>query len=346
MRFNLTRFIHKRAVFSNSDIGVSSKLQEFLRGDVSLFNNLIPYTTIRSATFFVWCRPMSTTGGTWRKQSLPPPPRSEVSILPSQICRSIHVMASLQSLTLELRRFGPEQGECFCQSIQNVQISVLYLRVNGALPIIKNILKQCSRLEALHVSRRICSDDFNNIMAEVGSPGEIQRLAIVLTVDPHTTGVRVPSLRCDVISKITHKFGNLTELILHEATLHYEPFVIFHPTEEVRRAAFRAALGRAIRKIRSLRNLKRLAITIWRKAVRSLYPRVPLQEMDRKNHKFYKSCISAIGSKMPWLDQMAILTEFPIYWDGHRRDPDGMHVSRKRLDENHDFFPATVTKGY
>ncbi|CAI6090515.1 unnamed protein product, partial [Clonostachys chloroleuca] len=50
-----------------ADIGVSSKLQEFLRGDVSLLNNLIPYTTIRSATFFVWSRPISKAGGTWLK---------------------------------------------------------------------------------------------------------------------------------------------------------------------------------------------------------------------------------------------------------------------------------------
>lgn len=34
--------------------------------------------------------------------------------------------------------------------------------------------------------------------------------------------------------------------------------------------------------------------------------------MDQMNHKVYKSCISVIGSKMPWLDQIVILTEFPF----------------------------------
>ncbi|CAH0048986.1 unnamed protein product [Clonostachys solani] len=346
MRFNLARFVHKRVVFSNGDIGVSSQLEEFLRGDISLFDNLNPYCAIRSATFFVWPRPISTAGGTWLEQSLHPPPRSKVSILPSQICRSIQVMVSLQCLTLELRHLHPEQVERFCQEIQNVRISVPYLRVCGTLPIIKNTLKQCSRLEALHVSSVVRSDTFNNVMAEVESPEEIQRLAIVLAVDLHTTVVRVPSLSSDLISNITHKFENLTELILHEATLDYEPFAFIHPTGEVLRLAFLIAFVRAIGELQSLRNLKRLAITIWRKVVRSLYPTVPLDRMNRKNHKFYKSCISTIGSEMPWLDQIAILTEFPIYWDGHRRDADDIQVRRKSLHDNHDSFPATVTKGY
>ncbi|CAG9937320.1 unnamed protein product [Clonostachys rosea f. rosea IK726] len=344
MRITMTKFVHKRVVFSHCDIGVSSQLEEFLRGDVSLFNNLIPYCTIRSASFFI-C-PISAAGGTWLNQSLPPPRRSEVSILPSQICRSIQVMTSLQALNLELQHLGPWQVERFCQWIVNLPISVLYLRVNGTFLIIKSILKQCSRLEALHISRVVRSDNFNNIMAEVGSPGEIQRLAIVLAVDLHTTGVRVPSFRCDLIRNITNKFENLTELILHEATYDYEPFVFTPPTGQLIRAAFWTALDAVIEKLQSLKNLKRLAITIWRKVVRSLYPRLSLNRMERKNQQFYEACISAIGRKISWLDQIAIITEFPIYYDGHRMDPDNIEVSRKSLHRDHDCFPATVTKGY
>lgn len=147
-------------------------------------------------------------------------------------------MTSLQALNLELQHLGPWQVERFCQWIVNLPISVLYLRVNGTFLIIKSILKQCSRLEALHISRVVRSDNFNNIMAEVGSPGNIQRLAIVLAVDLHTAGVRVPSFRCDLIRNITNKFENLTELILHEATYDYEPFDFTHPTGQGLRAAF------------------------------------------------------------------------------------------------------------
>ncbi|CAG9998154.1 unnamed protein product [Clonostachys byssicola] len=343
-RIFLAKFVPKRVVFSACDIRVSSQLEEFLLADVSLFKNLDPYSTIRSATFFIG--PISAADGSGLEQSLPPPPKSEVSILPSQICRSIQVMGSLKSLTLELQRFSPEQGQRFCQSMQTVQPPVLYLRVNGTLPIIESILRHCFQLEALHISRVVRSGNFNNIMAEVKFPRDIQRLAIVLAVDLHTTGVRVPSFRCDLISKITHKFENLTELILHEATYDYEPFDLPHPTGQRLRAAFRVVLRRAIGELRGLRNLKRLAITIWRTVVRSIYPRNSLDRMDRRNDKFYRACISVIGSKMPWLDQVAILTEFPIYWDGHRRDPEGMHIRRKSLDANHDSFPATVTKGY
>ncbi|VUC24440.1 unnamed protein product, partial [Clonostachys rosea] len=319
--------IHKAVVFEGQQELVSRKLRDFLCS-LKTPTRIIPYSTVRSATFTVCHDWEEQSWETTSSDALP-----VATCLPLQIFDSIRAMGNLRSLTLIIHGFSSRQQNFFYGLLQNIEIQAEFIRISASDCITRRVLEKSPQLQALHLPECIDVTHFEPIF------GRLRRLCAAVGRVESGGRIQFPTINEINLKKIAERYPCLEELVLRE----YSGFQGRNSISNIEAAmsAFDEDFTKAIKIFRSMPGLKRVAIDI------DLDIAHLFCEGNRyKEDGFYTARLLRLASCLPRLVQVGIINETPEYWTITKESSGELTVYRgfSRLEGT--VFPLSVNEGF
>ncbi|CAH0028670.1 unnamed protein product [Clonostachys rhizophaga] len=342
IRLKVLLRIHRKIRLTGHQNSLEGQLNDFLEHHTPIKPRVCSTSTIRSATISVFEKPEENIiwAGLYAGANSRPTLLETRRTLP--ISEVLQAMPNLRSLSLHLKFLDPLQELELYDGMQKAgDTEVQYLRIDSSMRVMEKLLGSCPALTTLDIDHAVTLEQLQNI------PPSVKRLAVTLHLDTNNSMVWIPSLCVENIRHIVRLNSGLEELILRDSEKNFSPFDR-SAIEDGRGLdeLFKDTFYEAVEELSQLPNLKQLAICVWKS--------VPLQILNHtqrfllNKHEWYKDwyqdCLRRLGEALPHLQRICILCDFPYFWQGTRRMPEGTLFTQEIMKGDRQTFPGTFER--